>query len=256
VTPTGPTSPAERTASGALTVLVLAKAPAPGRSKTRLAPAFGAFGAAELAAAALQDTLDAVAASGAGRRVLVLDGELGASGGSGGSPLGVRVPDGFELVPQRSGGHAVRIAAALAACPEPALLIGMDTPQVTAELLTVPPTDGVDAWFGPALDGGWWALGLREPARYARAALLGVPMSTPRTGAAQRFRLYQLGLVVRELPMLRDVDEPSDVEPVAALLAGRSPGSRFAATFSAVAASASAPASAPAARSAVVGVAR
>ena len=216
-----------------LTILVLAKAPVPGRSKTRLAPAFGAFGAAELAAAALQDTLDAVAAAGTGRRVLVLDGELGDS------PFEVRVPDRFELVPQHVGGHAMRIAAALAACPEPALLIGMDTPQVTAEMLTVQPAEGVGAWFGPALDGGWWALGLREPARYARAALTGVPMSTSRTGAAQRLRLLQLGLTIRDLPALRDVDEPADVAPVATQLADRAAGSRFAATFAATSAASS-----------------
>jgi glycosyltransferase A (GT-A) superfamily protein (DUF2064 family) len=202
-----------------LTVLVLAKAPVPGRSKTRLAPAFGPVGAARLAAAALADTLAAVAAAPVGHRVLVLDGELARS------PFRVPVPPGFAVRPQVPGPHGVRIGAALAACPGPALLIGMDTPQVTGPLLARVSFDRpVDAWLGLAADGGWWALALRDPRRSARPALRGVPMSTPETGAAQRDRLLSLGLTVADLPVLRDVDRPADAAAVAAL----APGTRFA----------------------------
>jgi hypothetical protein len=143
----------------------------------------------------------------------------------------VEVPPGFEVVPQVPGPHAVRIAAALAACAGPALLVGMDTPQLTPALLmplltsTSTTAGPADAWLGRAEDGGWWALGLREPQRNARAALRGVPMSTPRTGAAQLARLRALGLVVAELPPLRDVDEPADADAVAA----QAPATRFAA---------------------------
>ncbi|NEB80628.1 glycosyltransferase, partial [Streptomyces sp. SID14478] len=59
--------------SGSTTVLVLAKAPVPGRVKTRLTPPFTPVEAARLAAAALRDTLDAVLAAPARRRVLVLE---------------------------------------------------------------------------------------------------------------------------------------------------------------------------------------
>jgi uncharacterized protein len=205
-----------------LTILVLAKTPHPGRSKTRLAPRFGFDGAAQLAAAALADTLDAVAATPATRRILVLDG------------VGVPpVPHGMEIVPQSLGTHAERIAAALAAVRGPALLIGMDTPQVTPELLTLDLTGLTDltlpapqAWLGLAEDGGWWALGLRDAARYAYQVLDGVPMSTSSTGAVQRRRLLAAGLAVGDLPVLRDVDEPQDADAVAAL----APGTRFAAT--------------------------
>ncbi|WP_088320045.1 DUF2064 domain-containing protein [Kineosporia sp. R_H_3] len=196
-----------------LTILVLAKSPEPGRSKTRLAPAYGFEGAAALAAAALADTLDAVAAAPAARRVLVLDGEVVPP-----------VPAGFVVVRQRGRTHGDRIAAALAAEPGPALLIGMDTPQVTPALLTVDLAEpGVDAWLGPAADGGWWALGLRHPGRDARSVLAGVPMSTALTGQVQRERLVAAGLAPRALPALRDVDEPDDALAVAAL----APGTRF-----------------------------
>ncbi|MCP8711091.1 TIGR04282 family arsenosugar biosynthesis glycosyltransferase [Streptomyces cellulosae] len=191
-----------------VTLLVIAKEPRPGRVKTRLTPPFAPEEAATLAEAALADTLDTVVRTPARRRVLVLDGEPG--------PW---LPAGVEVVPQCAGGLDERLAGAFAGCDGPALLIGMDTPQVTPELLTVDFAD-CDAWFGPAADGGFWALGLADP---DPELLRGVPMSTPHTGAAQRGRLD--GLRVRDLPLLRDVDTAED----AAAVADAAPGGRFAA---------------------------
>ncbi|MEU6810439.1 DUF2064 domain-containing protein [Streptomyces sp. NPDC046831] len=190
------------------TVLVIAKEPRPGRVKTRLTPPFTPEEAAALAEAALADTLRAVATAPARRRVLVLDGETG--------PW---LPPGFDVVPQCTGGLDERLAAAFAGCDGPALLIGMDTPQVTPELLTVDFDGkgfdgyGCDACFGPAEDGGFWALGLADP---DPELLRGVPMSTPATGTVQRERLVAAGLRVRDLPCLRDVDTAADAEAVAA----------------------------------------
>ncbi|MFJ3908588.1 TIGR04282 family arsenosugar biosynthesis glycosyltransferase [Streptomyces vinaceus] len=196
------------------TLLVVAKAPVPGRVKTRLTPHFTPQQAAALARAALQDTLDAVLATPAGRRVLYLDGAPGHW-----------LPEGIEVVPQCAGGLDVRLAAAFTLYEGPALLIGMDTPQVTPELLTRGlDFAGTDSWFGPALDGGFWALGLAEP---DPALLLGVPMSVPHTGAVQRQRLTTSGLAVRDLPALCDVDTPDD----AARVAVSAPGTRFAALY-------------------------
>ncbi|MFF4347336.1 DUF2064 domain-containing protein [Streptomyces sp. NPDC001530] len=192
------------------TLLVIAKEPRPGRVKTRLTPPFTPREAALLAEAALVDTLRTVAATPARRRVLVLDGEPG--------PW---LPPGFDVVRQCPGGLDERLAAAFAGCDGPALLIGMDTPQVTPELLTVDFAD-CDAYFGPAEDGGFWALGLAVP---DPELLRGVPMSTPTTGVVQRERLVGAGLRVRDLPRLRDVDTAADAEVVAA----GAPGGRFAA---------------------------
>lgn len=192
------------------TLLVIAKEPLPGKVKTRLTPPFTPREAAELAEAALADTLLAVAAAPADRRVLVLDGAPG--------PW---LPPGFDVVRQCPGGLDQRLAAAFAGCAGPALLIGMDTPQVTPELLSVDFAT-CDAWLGPAEDGGFWALGLAEP---DPALLRGVPMSTPVTGAVQRDRLVAAGLRVRDLPLLRDVDTAADAHAVAA----RAPHGRFAA---------------------------
>jgi hypothetical protein len=201
----------------ATTLLVIAKQPVPGRVKTRLVPPCTHEQAAELAEAALADTLHTVLTVPARRRVLVLDGTPG--------PW---LPPGFDVVPQCGGSLDERLAAAFAAVRGPALLIGMDTPQVTPGLLAVD-WHGADAVFGPADDGGFWALGLRVP---DPALLRGVPMSTPHTGAVQRGRLLAAGLHVADLPRLRDVDTAAD----AVAVARQAPWSRFAARARALAA--------------------
>ncbi|MEU9856185.1 DUF2064 domain-containing protein [Streptomyces sp. NPDC047974] len=194
------------------TLLVIAKQPRPGRVKTRLTPPFTPEEAASLAESALADTLASAARVPADRHVLVLDGEPG--------PW---LPPGFHVVPQAAGGLDVRLAAAFAGCDGPALLIGMDTPQITPGVLAPALCwDRHDAWFGPAADGGFWALGLAAP---DPALLLGVPMSRSDTGAVQHARLRAAGLSVGLLPVLRDVDTARDARHVAA----EAPGTRFAA---------------------------
>ena len=192
------------------TLLVIAKQPVPGQVKTRLVPPCTHEQAAALAEAALADTLHTMLMVPARRRVIVLDGEPG--------PW---LPSGFEVVRQCSGPLDERLASAFAGVSGPAMLIGMDTPQVTPGLLTVD-WQAADAWFGPAADGGFWALGLRVP---DPALLRGVPMSTPGTGAVQRARLIGAGLRVADLPQLRDVDTAADAVAVAL----EAPRSRFAA---------------------------
>ncbi|WP_194925256.1 TIGR04282 family arsenosugar biosynthesis glycosyltransferase [Catenulispora pinisilvae] len=203
------------------TLIVIAKAPVPGRVKTRLTPPFTPEQGAGLAAAALADTLETVATARFRRRLLALDGEPGL----------VEVPSGFTVVPQVGGGLDRRLAAAFeqaaALDPGPALLIGMDTPQVTGPLLEAClPTSWEDATIGLAEDGGFWSLGFHRPREVELDRLLfDVPMSTDTTGAVQLGRLTAAGLRVRTLPVLRDVDTIADVAAVAAA----APASRFAA---------------------------
>lgn len=197
------------------TLAVIAKAPVAGRSKTRLCPPLTPAQAADVAAAALGDTLDAVRATPASRRVLVLEGEAPRA-----------LISGIEVIAQRGAGLDERLANAFTDLDAPTLIIGMDTPQVTPELLT----HGLrllarePAVLGPASDGGYWAIGLRAP---DPRALRGVPMSTAHTLDAQRRRLRDLGLACAELPELRDVDTFADAELVASL----APASRFAGTL-------------------------
>ncbi len=207
--------------------VVIAKEPVPGRVKTRLTPPFSPAEAAMLAEAALACTLAAVAATPVSRRVLALEGAAGDW-----------LPPGFDVVRQRGGGLDERLAAAFAdahaTAPLPMVLIGMDTPQVTAELLADAAGTLVcgeaDAVFGPAADGGFWLLGLRRP---DRSLLAGVPMSRPDTGRRQLGRLTEAGLRVAVMPELTDVDSVREAELVARAI----PGSAFAAAFSQAAAS-------------------
>ena len=202
-------------------LLVIAKAPVAGRVKTRLTPPCSPADAAGLAAAALADTLAAVARSRrAARRVLVLDGEPG--------PW---IPRGFDVLPQRGDGLAARLAAAFCDVGGPALLIGMDTPQVTSGQLDagLRALARADAAFGPALDGGYWAIGLR---RADPAVFRDVPMSAPTTAAVQRERLAALDLETIELPPLVDVDTITDARRVAAA----APATRFARALERIAA--------------------
>jgi rSAM/selenodomain-associated transferase 1 len=202
-------------ATAAGQVLLLAKAPVPGRVKTRLCPPCTTEQAAGLAAAALADTIDAVTASTAAARVLVVDGWYPA-------------PPGWVERAQSGGPLGERIANAFGDCGRQAVLIGMDTPQITAAhldaaLRPLAAPGGPDAVLGPAADGGWWALGLRKPG--PAAVLRDIPTSTPGTGAATLAALRRCGLRVAVLPVLRDVDTAADAVAAAALCA---PGSRFA----------------------------
>jgi rSAM/selenodomain-associated transferase 1 len=198
----------------ATAIIVIAKAPVAGRVKTRLCPPCTPPEAAALAAAALADTLDVVSATPAAARVLALDG-----------PPGPWIPNGWVVVPQLGSGLDERLANAFAAVTGPALLIGMDTPQVSPTLLADAAralhAPNVDAVLGPAADGGWWLIGLhRADAR----AFLGVPMSTGHTGACQLGRLQDLGLRTTMLPELRDIDAYADALAVSRMI----PRSRFA----------------------------
>jgi glycosyltransferase A (GT-A) superfamily protein (DUF2064 family) len=200
-------------------ILVMAKAPVAGSVKTRLCPPCTHTEAATVAAAALDDTLDAALATG-GEVVVALAGPRHAW----------RAPRGVQVIGQQGSTFNERLAYAWRAMRGGAVQIGMDTPQVDAPLL-------VGAWeasrrhgaaLGLATDGGWWALALRAP---VPGAFDGVEMSTATTGARQRARLADLGVAPTSLPTLTDVDEWSDAVAVAAA----SPRTRFADAVHAIA---------------------
>ena len=112
-------------------------------------------------------------------------------------------------------------------CSGPTLLVGMDTPQFSLKHLAGVFDHwphNVDAWFGPATDGGFWALGLRDP---DGDLVRGVTMSREDTGAIQLSRLTETGLRVRLLPSLTDVDTVDSAAAVAAI----APYSAFASTL-------------------------
>lgn len=200
------------------TVLVMAKAPQAGRSKTRLCPPCRPEQAAAVAEAALRDTLATVQGTPGVRRVVALDG-----------PVGPWLPQGFGVVTQRGEGLGERLAHAIGTVGGPVVVIGMDTPQIDPTTLSsvVRSVRPGRAVLGPAADGGWWVLGLH---RAEPRAFDGVPMSRADTGARQAEQLRRCGLAVDPAPELRDIDHWPDALAAAAAR----PGSRLAATVAEV----------------------
>ena len=210
--------PSMRQRSGpiAVAIAVFAKEPLPGRVKTRLCPPYSTAEAAMLAAAALADTLEAVAATAVAHRLLVLDG----------NPSAWRRPD-FHVLPQRGTGLAERLDNALIDAVQttrhPVLLIGMDTPQLQpAELEAAAAALMIaDSALGPATDGGFWAIGVHAG---QTGLCSGVQMSRPDTGHRQLDRMRELGLHPARLDQLTDVDDAKSATEVA----GLAPRTRFA----------------------------
>lgn len=216
-------------ATPAAALLVLAKPPHPGTVKTRLCPPASPERAADIAAAALLDTIDAVRGVPGGFPVVALSGEL--AGAARESELATAL-EGTTVIKQRGETLGERICAAhedtAALFPDlPVLQIGMDTPQLDAGLLGSCRHrllhDGNDAVLGPATDGGWWLLGLRDP--LAARAVVGVPTSRPDTGSHTATALREYGLRLGRLETLTDVDTVADAWAVA----GTAPDTRFAA---------------------------
>jgi glycosyltransferase A (GT-A) superfamily protein (DUF2064 family) len=213
-------------------LLVVAKAPVPGLAKTRLTPPATPEQAADIAAAALLDTLDAVRHTPGAVPVVAMTGNL---------DWACRADEiraalaPMTVIGQRGADFADRLANAHAdaawCCPGlPIVQIGMDTPQVTPELLhdTAALLADADVVLGPAVDGGWWALGLRDP--FHANALRSVPMSREDTGARTLAALTRYHTNIMIAATLSDVDTVDD----ALLVAARVPASRFAGAVAAI----------------------
>jgi uncharacterized protein len=210
-------------------VLVVAKAPVAGLAKTRLAASVGFRPAADLAAAALLDTVDSACAVPGATVACALTGSLASAERSDELTAALR---NCVIFPQRGDDFGTRLANAHADVAArfpgwPVVQVGMDTPQVPPALLTsaLARLQETDAVLGPATDGGWWALGLRRPVH--ADVLRTVPMSRSDTGARTLSALQGIGLRVSLLPLLSDVDTVDDAVTVATQV----PNSRFAQTF-------------------------
>jgi glycosyltransferase A (GT-A) superfamily protein (DUF2064 family) len=221
-------------------VLVVAKAPVPGLAKTRLAAVVGTVEAADLAAAALLDTLDAAEAwAPASRRLIALVGDLRRA--ARGDAIGLRLrASGWSVVRQRGASFAERLvnshhdAGAVWGRSVALVQVGTDTPQLTAgdldrlaSAVTAPKPAGVDAAIGPAADGGWWGLATRRAGHVDR--LRGVEMSTSHT-CDRTADMLRAGATVALAHELRDVDTFADLRAVVA----QAPHTRFASAVNAL----------------------
>jgi uncharacterized protein len=198
-------------------LVVIANEPRADTIDGRLSPPWTLGQAAQVREAALTDTLGIVAATTASRRVLALEGQPG--------PW---LPDSFDVVAQRGGSLGNLLFGVFEDCfhvsNEPVVLIGMDTPQLTADnLLTaqVLLDSSADAVVGLTPGGGSWLLGLTH---LHPDAFSGVPAGTDDTGTAQLERLRACGYQVALTDELREVGNARD----AVEIAGQTPGSHLA----------------------------
>jgi rSAM/selenodomain-associated transferase 1 len=188
-------------------VLIVAKAPIPGRAKTRLVPPLTAEQAARLQAALLLDTLEAC-------RAEVPDTGLLHAGPAEALALARLVGADVPLVPQegRGLGDALRIGMARRATRGPTALVSSDIPGLPPGSLTrafaLLEEDKCDVVLGPALDGGYWLIAMRDP---SDAPFHAVPWSTPAAYAVTVERCREAGLEVAAIDTWRDVDTLVDL---------------------------------------------
>lgn len=195
-------------------LLVLGRLPRAGRTKTRLIPALGPEGAAELYGAFLDDVVRGAAT--------VAPTELWvASPRDAIGRLRARYPD-VPVRLQPEGDLGDRLSAAFDAAfgdgIDHVVALGSDHPTLPPRRLerAFAALDGAPLVIGPTRDGGYYALGLRRGCwQEARKLFEGAPWSTPGLLEWTRARAVELGLCHVELRGWYDVDEPADLDRLA-----------------------------------------
>lgn len=188
-------------------IIVFAKAPIPGKAKTRLIPALGAEGAAELAQRMLIDTCRTAAS------VLLAETELCITPAPGHPEWEARLPPRMTLTDQGDGDLGQRLARAAERVTQEGdrvILIGTDCPQLTRRRLhdACRELDAHDAIIHPTLDGGYALLGLKS---FDASIFEGIGWSGPDVARETMARIRALGWSLHLGATLRDIDEPEDL---------------------------------------------
>lgn len=189
-------------------LVVMARAPAPGAVKTRLQPHLTARQCASLYLALLRDAVE-LAASACGYRPF-----LAFTPADAGPHFEGIVPQGMARFPQLEGDLGRRmhgIAARCAAAGHPATVImGSDLPALQPETLAraLEILRDNDLCFGPASDGGYYLVGMKEP---LPAVFYDIPWSTQRALAVTLERAREAGLSVALVDECADVDTFDDL---------------------------------------------
>lgn len=189
-------------------IVIMAKTPRAGVAKTRLIPAVGAEGAAQLARRMLQHTLREALTAGVGPVELCRTPDNPADWQD------IVLPDRISLSAQGDGDlgeRMARVAQRVLNCAEALLLIGTDCPALDAGMLrrAAMALRATDAVLVPATDGGYVALGLQ---RFDAAVFRAIAWSTADVAFQTLCRIGQLGWTVTRMPWLHDIDEPADLQ--------------------------------------------
>jgi rSAM/selenodomain-associated transferase 1 len=186
-------------------VLVVAKAPNSGTSKTRLVPPLTFAQAAALHEALLLDTVDDCRAEHSDVRLLCArDAD---------APELERLLPGVPVVAQEGAGlgDALRLGIVRHVREGPTAIVSSDVPGLPEGGLTAAfaaLSDDADVVLGPALDGGYWLVAMGEP---HAEVFHDIPWSTPAVLAVTRERCAEAGLRLVELEPWRDIDTPVDL---------------------------------------------
>lgn len=188
------------------------RAPRRGEVKTRLAAAIGPEAALAVYRRLAEHTLAAAAPlAREGVRVRVHH-----TPADSGEEVRAWLGSGVEHLPQAEGGLGERMEAAFrgafAAGARHVVIVGSDLPALSPELLRRAFTtlDTRDAVVGPALDGGYYLLGLARP---VAGVFDGIAWSTPGVLSATLARLGAANVEPVLLEALGDVDEAADLPP-------------------------------------------
>ena len=187
------------------TLLIYAKPPRMGLSKTRLAAGLGLTEARRVAHFTLARTMRA-ALNGHWTSVLYAAPDMAMTDSVGGL-----WPASLERRSQGHGGLTERLNKGLAeAPPGPVLFIGADAPDIAPALLrnAIRTLQNNDAVFGPARDGGFWLFGLNKGPR-TRSPFCNVRWSGPHA-MEDVWGNLPLHARVGLLPVLDDIDEADD----------------------------------------------
>lgn len=193
-------------------LMVFAKAPVPGRVKTRLASALGEAPAAELHAAFVRDVVRRHRRP--GRRLTVW------RAGDPEHPLWAEL--GMPLATQQGPDLGARMHAAFAeelAGDASVVVLGTDSPTLPPALVDAAfdALDEVPVVVGPACDGGYYLLGARGSVPPVFEAM---PWGTGQVLTRTLRALQAAGVDYRLLPFWYDVDRPEDLDLLRAHLAG------------------------------------
>jgi rSAM/selenodomain-associated transferase 1 len=189
-------------------LLVIAKRPAPGQTKTRLSPPLLPEQAASLYECFLRDTLDVARAVPGVTRLAHYAPDLAAG------YFAQLAPD-FWLRPQVGESLGPRLDQVLTRCLsegfERAVIMDSDSPTLPAAYVAQAFTvlDGADVVLGPCEDGGYYLIGLKRP---QPRLLREVQMSTPHVLPDTLMLAEQMGLRVALLPAWYDVDTAQELE--------------------------------------------
>ncbi|MFH9071378.1 TIGR04282 family arsenosugar biosynthesis glycosyltransferase [Streptomyces alboflavus] len=197
-------------------VLVMAKAPRPGTVKTRLHPLLGPQRCAVLQAALIRHTVETTTAAGLHTYLAYAADDTPAA-----YDLCPAPPAGVRVLRQRGTDLGQRMTAAVADVftdgAGPLVVIGTDAPTLTGDDLyaAFEALTGADVVLGPALDGGYYLVGMHQP----RPVLFGIDpalWSTDKVLAATLAQARSVRLHPSLLAPLRDLDTPDDARALRA----------------------------------------